>query len=60
VRLNNTEGNKTFETWNPDFTGIRITIKDKKTLYKEIMSAVEIKDMLYLKVNFVGEKPIFF
>lgn len=60
VRLNDTEGNKTFETWKTDFTGMGFSIKDEKTTFKELMSIVEINDTLHLKVSNVGEKPVFF
>lgn len=36
------------------------TIKNEITTFKEIMSIVEIKDTLHLKVEFVGKKPTFF
>lgn len=60
VRLNDTEGNKTFETWKADFTGMGFTIKEEKTTFKEIMSIVEIKDTLHLKVSNVNETPTYF
>ena len=59
-RVNNNPGNLTYEIWNDDFTGIGFTMRQKDTVFKEILSIVEINDTLVLKVEGVNEKPTLF
>ncbi len=60
IRLNDTEGNKTYETWKNDFTGMGLTIKNGETVFNEQMSILEINDTLHLKVSNVNETPTYF
>ncbi|WP_299669435.1 hypothetical protein [uncultured Polaribacter sp.] len=60
IRLNNKEDTKTFENWNADFTGLGYTLKDKDTVFKEIMSIISINDTLNLKVEGVNETATLF
>lgn len=60
IRLNDSDGNKTYETWKADFTGFGFTMNNEKTTFKEIMSIVELNDSLHLKVEGVNEKPTYF
>lgn len=60
VRINNKKGTITYETWKTDYTGLGITLKEKDTTFKEILSIVAIKDTLFLKVEGVNENAIFF
>ena len=38
IRVNNKPGKKTYEIWKDDFTGIGFTLKEKDTVFKEILS----------------------
>ncbi len=60
IRLNDTKGNKTYETWKNDFTGMGLTIKNGETVFNEQMSILEINDTLHLKVSNVNETPTYF
>lgn len=59
-RLNDEKGQKTIEVWNTNFTGLGITLKDKDTVFKEILSIVSINDTLTLKVEGVNETATLF
>jgi len=59
-RINNSEGKRTYEIWSSDFTGIGFTLQKSDTVFKEILSIVEINDTLVLKVEGVNEKPTLF
>ena len=59
-RSNEKPDKSTFDFWNKDLTGIGFTLKEKDTIFKEIMSIVTIKDTLHLKVEGVNEKPTLF
>ena len=59
-RLNEKDGKKTYETWNSDFTGLGITLKNKDTIFKEKLSIVFINDTLTLKVEGVNDIPTLF
>jgi hypothetical protein len=60
IRLNDTEENKTYETWKSDLTGMGLTINNGKTVFNEQMSILEINDTLHLKVSNVNETPTYF
>ena len=60
TRLNDAEGKITYEQWNSDFTGIGFTMQDKDTVFKEILSIVEIDGDLVYKVVGVNEEPTLF
>lgn len=60
IRLNDTEGNKTYENWKSDLTGMGLTINNGKTVFNEQMSILEINDTLHLKVSNVNETPTYF
>ena len=59
-RTNDKEGQKTYEIWNKDFTGLGITLKNKDTVFKEILSIVSINDTLTLRVEAVNETATLF
>lgn len=59
-RLQEKEGKKTYEIWNSDFTGLGITLKEKDTVFKEILSIISINDTLTLKVEGVNPTPTLF
>jgi hypothetical protein len=59
-RTNNNQGQLTYEIWHPDFTGIGYTMQQRDTVFKEMMSIVEINDTLVLKVEGVNEEPTLF
>lgn len=59
-RLNDTEGNQTFETWNSDYTGFGYTLNNKKTTFQEELKIVRMNDQLVLEVTGVNEKPTLF
>lgn len=60
IRLNDTEGNKTYENWKSDLSGMGITIKNGETIFNEQMSILEINDTLHLMVSNVNETPTYF
>ncbi len=60
IRLNDKQGNQTYETWNTNFTGMGNTKQGEKTTFKEILSIVNLKDTLFLKVEAVNEEPTLF
>jgi hypothetical protein len=60
ILTNNKKGTITYETWHTDFTGLGITLKEKDTTFKEILSIVAITNTLFLKVESVNETVTFF
>lgn len=60
VRTNDKPGNTTYEIWNTNFTGLGITLKEKDTTFKEILSIISINDTLTLKVEGANETPTLF
>ena len=58
--MNDKERNKTYEHWNKDFTGLGITLKNKDTVFKEILSIISINDSLTLKVEGVHKTVTLF
>lgn len=59
-RINEKPGKKTFDIWNKNLNGVGFTLQENDTVFKEIMSIVNLKDTLYLKVEAVNEKPTLF
>lgn len=59
-RINNNPERKTYEIWQPDFTGIGYTMKGTDTTFVEILSIVEMNDTLVYKVVGVNENPTLF
>ena len=45
-RINDKKGQKTYEIWNTNFTGLGITLKNKDTVFKEILSIVEYESLV--------------
>jgi hypothetical protein len=60
VHVNDKEGSTNYETWHTNLKGLGYTIKEKDTIFKEIVSIVAIKDTLFLKVEGVNENPTLF
>lgn len=60
TRLNDAVSKTTYEIWNSDFTGIGFTMQDKDTVFKEILSIVELDGKLVYKVEGVDEEPTLF
>lgn len=60
IRINDKPENTTYEIWQNNFTGLGITLKEKDTTFKEILSIVSINDTLTLKVEGVNETPTLF
>lgn len=60
TRLNDAEGKTTYEQWNSDFTGIGFTMQNKDTVFKEILSIIELDGKLVFKVEGVNEEPTLF
>lgn len=59
-RINEDSTKTTFETWNPNFSGMGYTLKDNDTVFKEILNIVQIKDKQYFKVTGVNQQPTLF
>ena len=60
IRVNDKPDKTTYEIWNNNFTGLGITLKEKDTTFKEILSIVSINDTLTLKVEGVNDTPTLF
>ncbi len=60
IRTNDKPNQKTVEIWNPDFSGIGYTLKNKDTVFKEILSIIKKNDTLFLQVEGVNESPTLF
>ncbi|MEO9571415.1 MAG: hypothetical protein ABJH82_08725 [Polaribacter sp.] len=60
IRVNDKKGSSTFEKWNSELKGIGYTLKEKDTTFKEILSIINIKDTLTLKVENVNKTPTYF
>lgn len=60
IRINDKPDNTTYEIWNNNFTGLGITLKEKDTTFKEILSIISINDTLTLRVEGVNETPTLF
>ncbi|WP_298884607.1 hypothetical protein [uncultured Polaribacter sp.] len=60
VRINDKKGSTTYEKWDANLKGIGYTLTEKDTTFKEILSIINLKDSLYLKVEGVNEKPTLF
>lgn len=59
-RVNEKSNNKTFDFWNKNLTGIGFTLKGSDTIFKEVMSIIELKDTLNLKIEGVNDLPTLF
>ena len=59
IRLGDKPGKITYEIWK-NKNGLGFTLQEKDTVFKEIMSIVNIKDTLFLKVVGVNENPTLF
>lgn len=59
-RINNQPEKLTYEFWNDGFSGIGFTLKEKDTVFKEVLDIIQKNDSLYLKVTGVNEKPTLF
>ena len=59
-RVNDKSDKKTYEIWNPDFTGIGYTTQGKDTIFVEILSIEEINDTLFYKVVGVNKNHTLF
>jgi hypothetical protein len=59
-RVNEKPNKRTYDFWHKDLTGLGFTIQENDTVFKEIMSIVNLKDTLYLKVSGVNETPTLF
>ena len=60
IRTNDEEGNKTYENWAKDLTGLGYTLKGKDTTFIENMSIITNNDTLFLKVDGINEDSTFF
>ena len=59
-RINNQADKNTYEFWNDDFSGIGFTLKEKDTLFKEVLHIVTKNDSLFFQVTGVNETPTLF
>ena len=60
IRTNDKEDKVTYEIWKSNFTGLGITLKEKDTVFKEVLSIVSINKELMLKVEGVNPTPTLF
>ncbi|WP_133534604.1 DUF6265 family protein [Tenacibaculum caenipelagi] len=59
-RINNQPDKFTYEFWNDDFSGIGFTLKEKDTVFKEVLHIITKNDSLFLQVTGVNENPTLF
>ena len=59
-RINNQPGKLTYEFWNDNFSGIGFTLKEKDTVFKEVLNIITKKDSIFLQVTGVNERPTLF
>ncbi|RSC96081.1 DUF6265 family protein [Tenacibaculum singaporense] len=59
-RTNNQPDKLTYEFWNDDFSGIGFTLKEKDTVFKEVLHIITKNDSLFLQVTGVNENPTLF
>lgn len=59
-RLHNEPDKKTYEFWGNDFSGTGFTMKEKDTVFKEILHIITKNDSLFLQVTGVNENPTLF
>ena len=60
IRINNKDSATTIETWEKDFSGIGLTLKEKDTTFFEQMKILKKTDTLFLEVSGVNETPTLF
>lgn len=59
-RINNQADKLTYEFWSEDFSGIGFTLKEKDTVFKEVLDIITKNDSLFLQVTGVNENPTSF
>lgn len=60
IRTSDKKGSVTYETWQTDYTGLGLTLKEKDTVFKEVLSIISKNDTLFLQVEGVNETPTLF
>lgn len=60
IRVNEEEGNTTYESWNTNLKGLGYTLKENDTIFKEKLSFIMVKDTLFLKVEGVNDTATLF
>jgi hypothetical protein len=60
IRTSDKKGSFTYETWQTDYTGLVLTLKEKDTVFKEVLSIISKNDTLFLQVEGVNETPTLF
>ncbi|WP_299626259.1 hypothetical protein [uncultured Tenacibaculum sp.] len=59
-RVNDEGPKETFEIWNQNFNGLGYSLQEKDTVFKEILSIIEVKGNKYLQVTGVNQRPTLF
>lgn len=59
-RINNQADKLTHEFWSEDFSGIGFTLKEKDTVFKEVLHIITKNDSLFLQVKGVNETSTLF
>ena len=59
-RINNQADKLTYEFWSEDFSGIGFTLKEKDTVFKEVLHIITKNDSLFLQVKGVNETSTLF
>ena len=59
-RINNQADKLTYEFWSEDFSGIGFTLKEKDTVFKEVLHIITKNDSLFLQITGVNENPTLF
>ena len=60
VRTNDSDSLTTYETWQKDFSGIGLTLKNKDTTFFEKMKIITKNDSLFLSVSSINDTPTLF
>ena len=60
IKANNEGNNKTYEVWNPDFSGKGFTLQEKDTLFVENMRLITKDNTVFFRITNMGELPNYF
>lgn len=59
-RVNDKGSKETFEIWNQNLNGMGYSLQKKDTVFKEMLSIIEMKGNRYLQVTGVNQNPTLF
>ncbi|MFY7671781.1 hypothetical protein ACOSP6_11905 [Tenacibaculum sp. MEBiC06402] len=59
-RINEDSSKVTYEIWNKDLTGLGYTLKEKDTVFKEVLNIISSEGKQYFEVTGVNQEPTLF